>query len=162
LKLNYIEECILVAEKDYRTIEDKLNYVNARLRRVTLTKKGLEIVAVRNPKMKKPISSSTYYRKLGTMQKKARERGQLISKNYLFEVINEHDTLLSDRKELREIVQQARDLKKMQTVVMAKKEQIDIGRRILAVKELITTLMEEPNLEDEAQIERKIQLLTNS
>ena len=50
----------------------------------------------------------------------------------------------------------------MQTVVMAKREQIDLGRRIMAVKELIKTLMEEPDLEDEEQVERQIQLLTTS
>jgi len=151
-----------VAEKDYRTIDEKINYVNARLKRVTLTKQGPETIVTRNSKMPKPVSKSTYYRKVGEMQKKVRERGQLISKNYLFDLINEHDTLVSDRKELREIMAQAKELEKMQIVVVAKREQIDIGRRILAVKELIKTVMEEPDLEDEDQIERKIQLLTTS
>jgi len=160
MKLNYLEECVLVAEKDYRTIDEKLNYVNARLHRITLSKQGTETIVTRIPKMPSPISHSTYYRKYGEMKKKTRERGQFISKTYLFDLINEHDTLLSDRKELREIMQQAKQLEKMQTVVVAKREQIDIGRRILAVKELIKTVMEEPDLENEEQIERKIQLFS--
>lgn len=162
MRLNYLEECILVAEKDYRTFDEKLNYVNARLKRVTLRKEGPETIVTRIPKMPTPISPSTFYRKLGELKTKTRMRGQSISKNYLFDLINEHDTLLSDRKELREIMQQAKQLDKMQTVLLAKREQIDIGRRILAVKELIKTMMEEPDLENEDQIERKIQLLTTS
>ncbi len=96
------------------------------------------------------------------MVKKTRERGQYISKMYLTDLINEHDTLLSDRKEMREIIQKAEQLEKIQTVVMAKREQIDLGRRIMAVKELISTLLEKPDLEDEEQVERQIQLLTTS
>ncbi len=96
------------------------------------------------------------------MVTKTRDRGYQISKMYLTDLINEHDTLLSDRKEMREIIQKAQELEKMQTVVMAKREQIDLGRRIMAVKELIMVHMETPNLEDEAQVERQIQLLTTS
>jgi len=162
MRLNYLEECILVAEKDYRTLDEKINYVNARLHRVTLRREGPETIVTRIPKTPSPISTSTYYRKLGGLNTKTRERGQEISKNYLFDLINEHDTLISDRKEFREIMQQAKQLEKMQTVVMAKREQVDLGRRILAVKELIKTVMEEPDIENEEQIERKIQLFTTS
>ena len=63
---------------------------------------------------------------------------------------------------MREIIQKAQELEKMQTVVMAKREQIDLGRRLMAVKELISTLLEKPDLEDEEQVERQIQLLTTS
>jgi len=96
------------------------------------------------------------------MVTKTRERGYQISKMYLTDMINEHDTLIQDRKEMREIIQKAEKLEKIQTVVMAKREQIDLGRRIMSVKELIKTLMEEPDLEDEAQVERQIQLLATS
>lgn len=163
MKLNYTEQCILVAEKDYRTIEDKLNYVNARLKRVTLIREGNEtIVQVNEDAPDRPIHKSYYYKKLGEMQKKVRERGQLISKNYMFDLINEHDTLLEDRKELRDIMQKAQQSDKIYSVILAKREQIDLGRRIMSLKELIKTLMEEPDLEDEDQIERQIQLLTTS
>jgi len=163
MKLNHIEECILVAEKDYQTTEDKVNSVNFRLKRVKYVKDGAREKIVRNKlNPKKPISISYYYKLLGGMVTKTRERGMQISKMYLTDMINEHDTLIQDRKEMREIIQKAQELEKMPTVVMAKREQIDLGRRIMAVKELINTLMEEPDLEDEAQVERQIQLLTTS
>jgi len=164
MKLNYIEECILVAEKDYRTTHDKVNYVNARLKRIKIKKgpNGETIVERHKLNPKKPISISFYYKLLGGMVKNTNERGYRISKMYLTDLINEHDTLIQDRKEMREIIQKCQELGKMQTVVIAKREQIDLGRRIMSVKELIKTLMEEPDLEDEAQIERQIQLLTTS
>jgi len=164
MKLNYIEECILVAEKDYRTTEDKVNYVNARLKRIKIKKgpNGEPVVERNKLNKEKPIAESTYYKKLGELQTKSRERGQFISKMYLTDLINEHDTLIQDRKEMREIIQKAQELEKMQTVVIAKREQIDLGRRIMAVKELIMVHMETPDLEDEAQVERQIQLLTTS
>jgi len=164
MKLNYIEECILVAEKDYRTTDDKINYVNLRLKRIKIKRgqDGETIVEKNKINPEKPISVSLYYKKLGEMTKKTRERGQQISKMYLTDLINEHDTLIQDRKEMREIIQKAQELEKIQTVVMAKREQIDLGRRILSVKELIKVHMEEPDLEDEEQIERQIQLLTTS
>lgn len=164
MKLSYMEQCILVAEKDYRTTEDKVNYVNARLKRVKITKgRNGETIVERNKLNKeKPISTSQYYLKLGGMEKKTRERGQYISKMYLTDLINEHDTLIQDRIEMREIIAKAENLGKIQTAVVAKREQIDIGRRIMALKELIKVHMEEPDLEDEDQLERKIQLLTTS
>ena len=163
MKLNYIEECILVAEKDYRTTEDKVNSVNLRLKRVKYVKDGDRVKVERNKlNPEKPISISYYYKLLGGMVNKTNQRGMQISKMYLTDMINEHDTLIQDRKEMREIIQKAEQLKKMQTVVIAKREQIDLGRRIMSVKELIKTLMEEPDLEDEQQVERQIQLLTTS
>lgn len=163
MKLNYIEECILVAEKDYITTKDKVNCVNARLGRIQFTVKEGKTVIERNPYSNdKPISIPLYYKKLGEMTKKTRERGQQIAKSYLTDLINEHDTLIQDRKEMRELIQKAEKLEKIQTAVVAKREQIDIGRRILAVKELIKVHMEEPDLEDEDQIERQIQLLTTT
>lgn len=162
MKLNYIEECILVAEKDYRTKEDKVNYVNQRLKRIKIKRgqNGETIVERNKINPEKPISISYYYRKLGEMITKTRERAQFISKMYLTDLVNEHDTLLSDRKELRELMQKAKDDGKIQTAVVAKRDQVDIGRRIFAVKELIKTTMEEPDLEDEEQVERQIQLLS--
>jgi len=164
MKLNYLEECILVAEKDYQTTEDKVNYVNARLKRIKIKKGPNGETKVERNKLnpKKPIAESTYYKKLGEMNTKTRERGQQISKTYLTDLINEHDTLIQDRKEMREIIQKAQEAGKIQSVVIAKRDQIDMGRRILAVKELIKTLMEEPDLEDEDQVERQIQLLTTT
>lgn len=163
MKLNYLEECILVAEKDFRTTDDKVNSVNLRLKRILMKKTNTGIEIKRNPNSTdKPISVSFYYKKLGEMVKKTRERAQQISKMYLTDLINEHDTLIQDRKEIREIIQKAESLEKMQTVIIAKREQIDLGRRILAVKELIKTLMEEPDTDDEEQVERQIQLLTTS
>jgi len=164
MKLNYIEECILVAEKDYRTTDDKVNYVNARLKRIKIKKgqNGETIVERHKLNPEKPISISYYYKLLGGMVKKTNERGYRISKMYLTDLINEHDTLIQDRKEMREIIQKSQELEKMQSVIIAKREQIDIGRRIMAVKELIMVHMETPNLEDEAQVERQIQLLTTS
>jgi len=163
MKLNYMEECILVAEKDYRTTEDKVNYVNARLKRIKITRENGETIVKRNPNNNhRPISVSLYYMKLGGMVKKTRERGHQISKTYLTDLINEHDTLIQDRKEMREIIQKSQELGKIQSVVIAKRDQIDIGRRILSIKELIKVHMEEPDLEDEDQVERQIQLLTTS
>lgn len=163
MKLNYIEEYILVAEKDYSTTQDKLNYVNLRLKRYKIITEGGKQKVVRNKlNQEKPISTSYYYKKVGEITKKTRDRGQYISKTYLTDLINEHDTLIQDRKEMREIIQKAQTLEKMQTVVIAKREQIDLGRRILSVKELIKVHMEEPDLEDEDQIERQIQLLTTA
>ena len=164
MKLNYVEECILVAEKDYRTTEDKVRYVNLRLKRIKPIIVDKKITGYERNKLnpEKPIAESTYYKKLGEMVKKTNERGQQISKMYLTDLINEHDTLIQDRKEIREIIQKAESLEKMQTVVMAKREQIDLGRRIMAVKESIRIHMEEPDLEDEEQVERQIQLLTAS
>lgn len=161
--LNYMEQCILVAEKDYRTIEDRVNFVNQRLKRIKIKKIDKDTIIIkRNPNSQdKPISKYVYYRKLGELTKKTRERGQQISKSYLTEVINEHDTLIEDRKEMRDLIEKAKSLDKIQTAVIAKRDQIDIGRRILAVKELIKVQMEEPDLEDEEQIERQIQLLTS-
>jgi len=163
MKLNYIEQYILVAEKDYHTTEDKVNSVNLRLKRIKYVKDGDTITIERNKlNPKKPISTSFYYKLLGGMIKNTRDRGQQISKMYLTDLINEHDTLIQDRREMREIIQKAEQLEKMQTVVIAKREQIDLGRRIMSVKELIKTLMEDPDLEDEEQVERQIQLLTTS
>jgi len=164
MKLNYIEECILVAEKDYRTTDDKVNYVNARLKRIKIKRgqNGETIVERNKLNPEKPIGKSNYYRSLGEIIKKTRERGYQISKMYLTDIINEHDTLIQDRKEMREIIQKSQELDKMQSVIIAKREQIDIGRRIMAVTELIKNLMEEPDLEDEDQIERQIQLLSFS
>jgi len=163
MKLNYIEEYILVAEKDYSTTSDKLNYVNLRLKRYKIVmEEGVQKVVRNKLNQEKPISTSYYYKKVGEMQKKTRDRGQQISKTYLTDLINEHDTLIQDRKEMREIIQKAQTLEKMQTVVIAKREQIDLGRRILSVKELIKVHMEEPDLESEDHIERQIQLLTAS
>lgn len=163
MKLNYIEECILVAEKDYRTTDEKVNYVNLRLKRSIIVLEDKKPKVVRNKLNKeKPISTSYYYKLLGGMVTKTNDRGYQISKMYLTDLINEHDTLIQDRKEMREIIQKAQELEKMQTVVMAKREQIDLGRRIMSVKELIKVHMEEPDLEDEEQVERQIQLLTTS
>lgn len=159
-----MEECILVAEKDYRTTEDKVNYVNTRLKRIKIKKgeNGQVIVERNKLNKKKPIAESTYYKKLGEMATKTRDRCYQISKTYLTDLVNEHDTLIQDRKEMREIIEKAQELGKIQSVVIAKRDQVDMGRRILAVKELIKTLMEEPDLEDEDQVERQIQLLTTS
>jgi len=69
MKLNYIEECILVAEKDYRTTEDKVNYVNARLKRIKI-KRGQngDVIVERNKiNPEKPISISYYYKISGSV-----------------------------------------------------------------------------------------------
>jgi len=162
LNLSDLEKYILVAEKDYSSVQSKLNFVNERMYygREIDKNTGKLIIYPHNRKLE--VKEGTYYRKLGTMKTKINQRGHEISKNYLFNLINERDTLLSDRKEMREIMNNAQQLEKMQVVVSAKKEQIDIGRRILSIEELIKTHMEEPDLEDEEQIERQIQLLTTS
>lgn len=164
MKLNYMEKCILVAEKDYRTTEDKVNYVNARLKRIKIKKgpNGETIVERNEGNPKKPISKSYYYKLLGGMIKKTRDLGYHISKMFLTDVIFEKHTLIEDRKDFTEIIQKAQKLDMMQTVVIAKKEQIDMGRRIINLSEIIKTLMEIPDLEDEDQVERQIQLLTSS
>jgi len=163
MELSYVDKCILVAEKDYRTTNDKLNYVNQMLKRIVIEEGKTEVIIKRNPKSsQKPLSRTNYYRRLEQLRIRAKERAHLISKNYLFELVNEHDTLLSDRKELREIIDQAKGLDKLQSVIIAKREHVDIGRRILSIKETIKSYIEEPDLEDEEQIERQIQLLTSS
>lgn len=160
--LNEIEQYILVAEKEYRTAEDKVNYVNIRLKRVEVVedKKGEKIIK-QNKLMKKAISQSQYYKLLGGMITKTNERGYQISKMFLTELINEHDTLLQERIDMREFITKAEQAEKYQTAFMAKKEKIDLGRRIMSVKELIVVHMETPDLEDEEHLERQIQLLSS-
>lgn len=165
MKLNEIEQCILVAEKEYGTAEEKVRYVNLRLKRIRPIidpDNNKKIIGYeQNPLMRKAISQSQYYKLLGGMITKTNDRGHLIAKTYLTELINEHDTLLQERIEMREFITKSEKAEKFQTAFMAKKEKIDLGRRILSVKELIKVHMEEPDLDDEEQLERQIQLLSS-
>ncbi len=161
MRLSELERNILVAEKDYRTLEDKLNHVNLKMRFIKM-KQGTRETQI-NPGCKnKLIKSSTYYRKLGELNKKTKNRAMYISKNLLPDLVNEHDTLIEDRKEVRDMMASALVAEKHMAAARLKILNIDLGRRIFAVKNQIAILMERPTAEltDEEHGEA-IRLLTD-
>lgn len=160
MKLNELEKVILIAERDYRSINDKLNYVNLRLKFIRFEKGNPEPII--NYKCKKKlIKSAKYYRKLGELETKSKIRAQNIIKTLLPELVNEHDMLIEDRKELHEMQGDAKRADKHMAATRLKLAQIDTGRRIFAIKQNIATLMERGHLEEEDTLGEQIRLLTH-
>lgn len=92
---------------------------------------------------------------------KSKVRANYILRTMLPALVNEHDTLLQDRIELREMLQKAKDDKKHMAGVRLKITQIELGQRIFAVKQNIATLMERPSIGDEGEtVESQIRLFT--
>jgi len=156
MRLNDLEKNILKAERDYRSIDDKLNYVNLRMKySIINSEKQVQIV---HPKSL--IKKDTYYRKVGELENKSKVRANNILKSMLPELVNEHDTLLEDRIELREMLERAKADQKHMAGARLKMLQIEMGQRIFAVKQNIATLMERPQVESGDHIEQQIRLLT--
>ena len=167
MKLSDVEKCILVADRDFRSTQDKLDYVNTKLHYAKPNEKESElqqkVILEPFPGCKnKIIKRDRFYRLLGNMNKKARERGHEIRKNMLPDLVNECDTLIEDRKDVRDLLGKAILDKKLATAERLKRLQIDLGRRILAIKEQVSNYVETPDIEDADQLERQIQLLTSS
>jgi len=160
MRLNELEKTILIAERDYRSINDKLTYVNIKLKYIRFEKDNPEPIINYGCK-KKLIKSATYYRKLGELESKSKIRAQNIIKTLLPELVNEHDMLIEDRKELHEMMTDAKRAEKHMAATRLKLAQIDTGRRIFAVKQNIATLMERGHLEtEEDTLGEQIRLLT--
>jgi len=155
-----MEKIILVAERDYRTIHDKLQFVNLKMKYIRWAEGEKEPVINYGCK-KKIISQSVYYNRVGGMEAKAKIRAQHIIKNLLPELINEHDTLKEDRKELHDMMVDAQRAEKHMAAARLKLAQIETGRRIFALKQNIATLMERGHTDtEEATLGEQIRLLT--
>lgn len=149
MRLNELEKFILIAERDYRSIEDKLNYVNLRMHYCRI-KENKEIV-VNVGCQKLIIKKNTYYRKVGELETKAKSRAHAITKSLLPDLVNEHDTLIEDRKDIREMIVDAKKSDKHMAAARLKRDQIDLGQRIFAVKQNIAILMEKPDIDNEGE-----------
>lgn len=159
MRLNDLEKIILVAEKDYRTTESKLNYVNLKMGFIKINS-DREITIRPNCK-NKLIQDRTYYRKVGELQTKTKVRANQIMRGMLTELVNEHDTLIEDRKEVRDMMASAMTSEKHMAAARLKITQVELGQRIFAVKQNIATLMERQPVESqEDTIEEQIRLFT--
>ena len=103
MRLNELEKVILIAERDYRAIDDKIKFVNLRMKYIRFDKANPTEPIISYKCKKLLIKKDTYYRKLGEMETKSKVRAQHIIRNLLPELINEHDMLIEDRKELHEM-----------------------------------------------------------
>lgn len=160
MKLNELEKLILIAERDYRAIDDKLKFVNLRMKYIRIDNRTHEVVVNHGCK-KLIILEGKYYRKLGELETKSKVRAQHIIRNLLPELINEHDMLIEDRKELHEMQVDAKRADKHLAATRLKLAQIETGRRIFAVKQNIAILMERGHLDtEEATLGEQIRLLT--
>jgi len=160
MKLNELEKLILIAERDYRAIADKLKFVNLRMKFIRF-KQGETEPIINYGCKKLIILESKYYRKLGELETKSKVRAQHIIKNLLPELINEHDMLIEDRKELHEMQADAKRADKHLAATRLKLAQIETGRRIFAIKQNIAILMERGHLDtEEATLGEQIRLLT--
>ncbi len=160
MRLNELEKTILIAERDYRSITDKLNYVNLKLKYIKFEKGSLEPIIISNFK-KNLVKKDLYYRKLGELQTKAKIRAQHIIRNLLPDLVNEHDMLVEDRKELHDMMGDAKRADKHMVAARLKLAQIELGKRIFTVKQNIATLMERGHLEtEEDTIGEQVRLLT--
>lgn len=150
MKLNELEKVILIAERDYRAIDDKLKYVNLRMKFIRFDKGSNEQIINHGCKLK-VIKSSKYYRKLGELETKAKIRAQTIVKTLLPSLVNEHDMLIEDRKELHEMQGDAKRAEKYMAATRLKLAQIETGRRIFVIKQNIATLMERGHIDTEEE-----------
>lgn len=161
MRLNDVEKFILIAERDYRSIQDKLNYVNLRMHYSRIIEGGEIVVNVNCQKLL--IKKNVYYRKVGELETKAKVRAHAITRSLLPDLVNEHDTLKEDRKDIREMIVEAKAADNHMAAARLKRDQIDLGQRIFAVKENITRLMEKGNIDNEGElIGEQIRLFTKA
>lgn len=166
MKLDEIEKNIVIAERDYRTTLEKLDYVNFRMGYHTMNSE--EKITVTNPT--KLITKSSYYYKLNIMNTKVKERATSITRGRLANLVNEHDRLLDDRIDIRELLNKAKSKSKFQACARFKILQIELGQRIASLEETIYHLTTdgkyhinemEFSKSDEDQLNEKIRLFTN-
>lgn len=161
MRLNELEKLILIAERDYRAIDDKITFVNLRMKYIRFDKSNPTEQIINYKCQKLLIKKDTYYRKLGEMETKSKVRAQHIIRNLLPELINEHDMLIEDRKELHEMQADAKRADKHLAATRLKLAQIETGRRIFTIKQNIAILMERGHLDtEEATLGEQIRLLT--
>lgn len=160
MRLSELEKLILIAERDYRTLDDKLKFVNLRMKYIRFAQGETEPIINHGCK-KKLILKDVYYGRLGGLESKSKVRAQHIIRNLLPELINEHDMLIEDRKELHEMQADAKRADKHLAATRLKLAQIETGRRIFAIKQNIAILMERGHLDtEEATLGEQIRLLT--
>jgi len=167
MKLDDIERNIVIAERDYRTTQEKLNYVNLRMGYQVINK-GSKQLLVKNPT--KLITKSSYYYKLNIMNTKVKERATTITRGRLANLVNEHDRLIDDRIDIREMLNKAKADNKFQACARFKILQIELGQRIASLEETIYHLTTdgkyhinemEFSKDDEDQLNEKIRLFAN-
>lgn len=165
--LDDIEKNINIAESDYRTTKEKLNYVNLRMGYQVINP-GSKQLLVKNPT--KLITKSTYYYKLAHMNNRVKERATSITRSRLVNLVNEHDRLKDHRIDVREMLNKAKAAEKFQACARFKILQIEIGQRIASLEETIYHLttdgkyhineMEFSKIEED-QLNEKIRLFSN-
>jgi len=167
MKLDDVEKNIVIAERDYRSTKEKLNYVNLRMGYQYINKGSSEI-HTRNPT--KLITKSSYYYKLNIMNTKVKERATTITRGRLTNLVNEHDRLQDDRIDIREMLNKAKADSKFQACARFKILQIEIGQRIASLEETIYYLTTDGKYHinemeftkaDEDQLNEKIRLFAN-
>lgn len=167
MKLDDIERNIIVAERDYRTTQEKLNYVNLRMG-YQVIQKGTQTLITKNPT--KLITKSSYYYKLNIMNTKVKERATSITRGRLANLVNEHDRLQDDRIDVRELLNRAKGESKFQACARFKILQIELGQRIASLEETIYYLTTDGKYHinemefskaDEDQLNEKIRLFAN-
>lgn len=167
MKLDDIEKNIIVAERDYRTTQEKLDYVNLQIGYQFINKDSKKI-EIRNPT--KLITKSSYYYKLTIMNTKVKERATSITRGRLGNLVNEHDRLLDDRIDIREMLNKAKAESRWQACARFKILQIELGQRIASLEETIYHLTTDGKYHidemeftkvDEDKLNEKIRLFTN-
>lgn len=165
MKLDDVERNIIIAERDYRSTKEKLDYVNLRMGYQVLNDGKL---VTRNPT--KLITKSSYYYKLNIMNTKVKERATSITRGRLANLVNEHDRLLDDRIDVRELLNRAKGESKFQACARFKILQIELGQRIASLEETIYYLTTDGKYHinemefskaDEDQLNEKIRLFAN-
>jgi len=163
--LDDIEKNINIAESDYRTTKEKLNYVNLRMGYQTINEGQL---ITKNPT--KLITKSTYYYKLGHMNNRVKQRATSITRSRLANLVNEHDRLKDHRIDIREMLNKAKAAEKFQACARFKILQIELGQRIASLEETIYHLTTDGKYHinemeftkaDEDQLNEKIRLFAN-
>jgi len=166
MKLDEIEKNIVIAERDYRTTQEKLDYVNFRMNYQTIS--STDKITVTNPT--KLITKSSYYYKLNIMNTKVKERATTITRGRLANLVNEHDRLRDDRIDVREMLNKAKLESKFQACARFKILQIELGQRIASLEETIYHLTTDGKYHidqmeftktEEDQLNEKIRLFTN-
>ncbi len=167
MRLDDIEKNIVVAERDYRTTQEKLDYVNLRMG-YQYVNEGSNQIIIKNPT--KLITKSSYYYKLTIMNSKVKERATSITRGRLANLVNEHDRLHDDRIDVREMLNKAKSESKFQACARFKILQIELGQRIASLEETIYHLTTDGKYHineleftqaEEDQLNEKIRLFTN-
>lgn len=168
--LSELEKTIIVAERDYTNIYDKLNHVNTRLghkKKINPTDKNLSILPGHE---KQVIRQWKYYETLRILNSKTKVRAKDISRNRLSTLINEHDGLIADRPEIRNALTRAKADGKWGAVARLINLQAETGQRIASLDESIYYLTIDPthisqelekDMEYEERLNEKIRLFTN-